>query len=566
MKKNKKIIIAIIVFAVLILAVGIALAVVLKNNNKEEFFKYASQIFDSENGFIDNKIEKYNQKKSSESFENTGKITVNVPTDDIDSKTANVINNSFNISFMGNVDEPNQKIEQLFKINYDKDNSFPILYKKVEDVQAVKLSKIMKKYLGMDFSEDNQLSSIGIDTNMLNSFEFTAEEKEKIKNEYLPILKNNVEEKNFSKVSTSDASGYVLEIQNDKLQEILVKILDKLKEDNQLLAKFNIKANWIDMLINNLKLNDGKTSITVYHKDKKLNRIIIELDNIKLDIKKIELEDELSYDINVTSSNNNNDILAKVVIGFSGLNSLENVNETYSLGIDLNGNSYTYNIENSVNFTDVEIKDFKENELVDLNKMSQENLAKNMQTIIERFNAINIELMEKASIKPENFWNNFVPKFNTSANIDDEDDEDDEDEANELLTDKDDKEEEEETSEEDKEEKTESEENKENDSSKKTSESDGLASAFSETEKKTFNSKYTAYEGDEVKGSNVKTLIMQIIANNMADEERQIKVTGDVKLTGNEVPESLDTSKTYAVTFKKSDDGYVNEAKIAENE
>ena len=35
MKKNKKIIIAIIVFAVLILAVGIALAVVLKNNNKE---------------------------------------------------------------------------------------------------------------------------------------------------------------------------------------------------------------------------------------------------------------------------------------------------------------------------------------------------------------------------------------------------------------------------------------------------------------------------------------------------------------------------------------------------
>ena len=454
MKKNKKIIIAIIVFAVLILAVGIALAVVLKNNNKEEFFKYASQIFDSENGFIDNKIEKYNQKKSSESFENTGKITVNVPTDDIDSKTANVINNSFNISFMGNVDEPNQKIEQLFKINYDKDNSFPILYKKVENVQAVKLSKIMKKYLGMDFSEDNQLSSIGIDTNMLNSFEFTAEEKEKIKNEYLPILKNNVEEKNFSKVSTSDASGYVLEIQNDKLQEILVKILDKLKEDNQLLAKFNIKANWIDMLINNLKLNDGKTSFTVYHKDKKLNRIIIELDNIKLDIKKIELEDELSYDINVTSSNNNNDILAKVVIGFSGLNSLENVNETLSLGIDLNGNSYTYNIENSVNFTDVEIKDFKENELVDLNKMSQENLAKNMQTIIERFNSINIELMEKASIKPENFWNNFVPKFNTSANIDDEEDDD---EANELLTDKDDKEEEEETSEEDKEEKTESE-------------------------------------------------------------------------------------------------------------
>jgi hypothetical protein len=59
---------------------------------------------------------------------------------------------------------------------------------------------------------------------------------------------------------------------------------------------------------------------------------------------------------------------------------------------------------------------------------------------------------------------------------------------------------------------------------------------------------------------------MSIIANNMADEERQIKVTGDITLTGNEVPDSLETSKTYSVEFKKSNDGYVNEAVIKVNE
>ena len=36
----------------------------------------------------------------------------------------------------------------------------------------------------------------------------------------------------------------------------------------------------------------------------------------------------------------------------------------------------------------------------------------------------------------------------------------------------------------------------------------------------------------------------------ITDEERQIKVTGDVTLTGNEVPESVETSKTYSVEFK----------------
>ena len=95
---------------------------------------------------------------------------------------------------------------------------------------------------------------------------------------------------------------------------------------------------------------------------------------------------------------------------------------------------------------------------------------------------------------------------------------------------------------------------------------DNLAKSFTETEKNVFNSKYEKYKGDEVEGSKVKQLIMNIIANNMADEERQIKVTGDVTLTGNEVPDSIETTKKYSVEFKKSKEGYVNEAVIKEVE
>lgn len=566
MKKNKKIVIAIIVVAVLILVVGIALAVVLKNNNKEEFFKYVAQIFDSENGFIDKRIENYNEKKASNTFENIGKMTFNVPTEGMDTKTANEINNTFNISFMGNFDNENQKAEELIKINYDNENNFPILYKKVGNKQAIKMSSILKKYLGTDLSENGKIIP-GVDFNIndLSSLELTESIKNKLKTDYLQIIKENLQDKNFTKVTTADSNGYVLEISNQDLQGILNKLVEKLKQDDEILDKFNLTSDSLDLIINNINLNEGKTIITLYQKDQKVNRIILELDNfIKIDIKKLEQGDELSYDISLTLSQANNNILAKAVIGFTGLDSLETVNENYNIGIDLNGYSYTYNIENEVNFTDVEIKDFADKEYTDINKLSQANQAKLIQAIMDRFNKINNELMQKVKIDPENFWYNLVPKyyapkrdadeFDYSLDLEDKDDENEEDDEDEASQTGD-------TTDSTKKTATDS-----NSTSTDNDSDENLAKSFSETEKNVFNSKYEKYKGDEVEGSKVKQLIMSIIANNMADEERQIKVTGDVTLTGNEVPDSLETSKTYSVEFKKSKDGYVNEAVIKVNE
>ncbi|MBO4293793.1 MAG: hypothetical protein J5881_05355 [Clostridia bacterium] len=574
MKKNKKIIIAIIVVAILILVVGIGLAFVLKSNNKEEFFKYVAQIFDSENGFIDKKIENYNQKKASNTFENSGKLTFNVPTEGInvptgsmDAKTANAINNTFNISFMGNFDNENQKAEELIKINYDNENNFPILYKKVGNKQAIKMSSILKKYLGTDLSENGKIIP-GVDFNIndLSSLELTESIRNKLKTDYLQIIKDNLQDKNFTKVTTADSNGYVLEISNQDLQGILNKLVEKLKQDDEILDMFNIPSDSLDLIVNGISLNEGKTIITLYQKDQKVNRIILELDNfIKIDIKKLEQGDELSYDISITESQASLDIIAKAVIGFTGLDSLETVKESYNIGIDLNGESYTYNVENEVNFTDVEIKDFADKEFTDINKLSQANQAKLLQAIMDRFNKINNELMKKAKINPDNFWYNLVPQYyvpetdsniyDSSLDIEEKDNENEEDDETSQTSDTTDS--------------TETTKKTATDSNSTSTDNDSdenLAKSFSETEKNVFNSKYEKYKGDEVEGSKVKQLIMSIIANNMADEERQIKVTGDITLTGNEVPDSLETSKTYSVEFKKSNDGYVNEAIIKEAE
>ena len=577
MKKNKKLVIAIVIIIVLILIVGVALAFVMKKNNKDAFFESVSQLFDSENGFIDNRIENYNQKKTSNPFENTGKITFNVPTEGMDTKTADEINNTFNISFMGNIDAPNQKAEELVKINYDKDNNFPILYKKSGDIQAIKLSKITPKYLGLDFSKNiNIIPFAELNGEKLNSFEITQSEKNKIKTEYLQIIKDNLEDKNFTKITTEESNGYVLEISNKQLQDLIVKLIERLKQDDEFLEKFSLTADSLDSVLDNINLNEGKTIITIYQKNQKVNRIILELDDfMKIDVKKLENDNELSYDISLTFGQENSNIIAKAVIGFTGLDSLETVNENYNIGIDFNGYSYTYNIENEVNFTDdIEIKDFADKEYVDINTLSQTNQVKLLQAIADRFNKINNELIQKVKADPEDFWYNLVPKyyapkidadeFDYSLDLDNDEDDDENTISNTTNT---------------TENTTNTTSNTINTTNTATSSNttntttninetsdENLAKSFTETEKNVFNSKYEKYKGDEVEGSKVKQLIMNIIANNMADEERQIKVTGDVTLTGNEVPDSIETTKKYSVEFKKSKEGYVNEAVIKEVE
>lgn len=695
MKKNKKIVIAIIVVAVLILVVGIALAVVLKNNNKEEFFKYVAQIFDSENGFIDKRIENYNEKKASNTFENIGKLTFNVPTEGMDTKTANAINNTFNISFMGNFDNENQKVEELIKINYDNENNFPILYKKVGNKQAIKMSSILKKYLGMEnfdpiksylqlysggvqlanqannakkmstmrsakdavhviqheiqinaydkvyvkeedkgldieqilkeelskadfqangvtitytesdegigvikivLDEDNSYYSIGnidskgnlkwqdnygtgqstdedLDDDGLDEKsadnDISASDTKQLIEKSIQSIKEVIDDNSITKVTTNDSEGFSINISSDKLKEIIGIVIENLKSEEKLLNKYNLNENMLDLIKNSLaqySTSNGNTTITVYQSNKKVNRIIIELDStIKIDVKKLEQNDELSYDISITESQASLNIIAKAVIGFTGLDSLETVKENYNIGIDLNGESYTYNVENEVNFTEVEIKDFADKEYADINKLSQANQAKLLQTIMDRFNKINNELMKKAKINPDNFWYNLVPqysvpetdsnKYDSSLDIEEKDNENEEDDETSQTSDTSDS--------------TETTKKTATDSNSTSTDNDSdenLAKSFSETEKNVFNSKYEKYKGDEVEGSKVKQLIMSIIANNMADEERQIKVTGDVTLTGNEVPESVETSKTYSVEFKKSNDGYVNEAVIKVNE
>ena len=70
--KRKILIIAIVVVILIAVAIGVVLALTktdFMKSNKDLFFKYASQMFDNENGFGDNRLEQYNEKQKNTVYE-----------------------------------------------------------------------------------------------------------------------------------------------------------------------------------------------------------------------------------------------------------------------------------------------------------------------------------------------------------------------------------------------------------------------------------------------------------------------------------------------------------------
>ena len=580
-KSNKKLFIIIIVLAVLIVLCGIVLLLLNKTSIKEDFIKCSEQLFASENGFFDNRIFQYIEKRNSSPNENIGKITFEIENESADSKVVDEINNNFSISFAGNTDNANQSMEQLIKINYSEKANFPILYKKVGDMQGIKLNKIMQKYLttsSINFTDYfQQEQDIDDSSFSISDDDSSFENSQDLKNLVKEVLKEKLEEKSFTKVSSQEEEGYVLNISNEKFKEIIVMILEKLEENENILNKINIPKRYVTIIKNSLNNGvqfDGKTSITLYQKDKVLNRVVFEIDGImKFDIKKTQKDDEIDYVISVTTIQDNEDASYQLNIGLSGLNDLKTVDENVKLTLENNESRYSINYENKVNFTDISIDKLAENEYVDLDKLSSTEANKVTTLLVQKTLQANINLLKEVGIEDLGNLNSIFPSnagidlsgyqaTNTQNNTNTPSNNDTQDNTNATnstntttqnttsntittntanITN-----------------------TTENSISGNNTTRSELATTFSEAEIKVFNSKYESYVGDNVKGSNVKQLIMNVIANNMADEERQIKVTGVVTLTGNEVPDGIEASKEYKIKLSYSNDGYVNGVEIKE--
>ena len=542
-KKSKKIIVFVIILLLILIIISSLLLVYFLTDifkgNKELFFKYISQISNNENGFVEQNVQTYLNKKNTNSYNNEGSFTINA----IDSSVTNIENlNNFNISFSGKKDHTNSKEEQNISLNYSSNVNFPLVYRKIGNQLGVQTDYVGSRFLTVESDKLNNLQGENINElkNIINilgalgnltNIQINQEQL----NSYTNIFQNISEDK-FSKLNDLNGTGYRLTLQGSETKELVINLLETLKNDqaslenlNNYLKEFknsnNITTNNIEELISNIKSNnylDNETlEITVYKNDGKLSKLLISINEGTLDIQKIITdESNLQYNILLNLNYNNENLTLNGKINLNNLNT-ENVKESYELSLQKSDKNYTYKLENNVNFTnDVSIEDFtteNTSPLTNFDEVTVENFLVTVRQRIEEVN--NMQMLELGY--QENPITKIIPNLGVYSDL-----------INNL-------------------------------SSPKISEEDVL----------TFNNKFEVYQSTNLQGVTVRGLLSTIELNNEQQQDNSSRQIKEINFNGEEyevneqniagLKEEIVPESYYRVEFEKDmDTGLIYRAVI----
>lgn len=558
--RNGIIIISILIVLLLVVFVVLYFCTDLLKSDKQLFFKYASQLVETEGGFVENNIEAFYNKKQQMPYENEGKFDFTV---DLGNNTNEQIDiaNDFVVNFSGKTDKTNNKAEQNIELKYSDDVSWPLIYRHDGDIYGIQTDYVSSKYVAV---ENNNLKEFAGKVGMTDtsdvpekievpenttSFEYTEEEKQTVQEKYITILENQFRDDQFQAERNEDGTiRYILTMTNEELKNLVIALLNELKTDDVTLGKINnilseqdlytnntIEAEDIDSIIESLQegnTEEGEVQFIVAQKNSKLVSISLNQNDNNIQLTKNNQEDSVNYSISVnfkfdTGLSRIGTIGGTVYFSanYSGLNELNTVKENYELGIAVQDNNgqqvgkYTYQFENNVNFVDsVNIDGLNEENAMILNNYEEESIQNFMTQLGERISNVNAEQMEKIGF---NYGNPMILMIPTSL-------------GNVLLA-------------------------------------QNLDSTISESniensEVQTFNNLFLKYEGNQ-RGTLVKSLIQEIENSNDNNESQvELEFSGlglirneDLALAG----EYIDNSNTYEISFEYDDTGRINKVVIA---
>ena len=455
-KKNKGLFVTIIILLVVILLLLGIMAYLyfftdIFKSNKQLFFQYTAQLVQSENGFIDNTVLQYLEKKKSTSYENSGDISFNVSIPSLENELE--LANNFNISFLGKIDANNAKSEREIYINYSDDVNFPFTYRKTNNITGIQTKYISSNFVAIKNDEElsgyenlNRLSE-------LQNIEFSKEEIQSLKTTYFDNMLNNLDETKFSKLTEGELIGYKLTLSGEEFKNILVQILNSLKTDENTINKVNgiLKAlgrsseidietieTTIQNINNDLEINNA-VEFTVYEKENRLTRVDISIAGNTLTINKQANGQEQAYLITANVSNESGNASLSFSTKYTGLDS-DSVNENYEIILEgipsdsivekaqnlqneiqvtniieepemnsteenVNNDSqnktihYQYMITNTVQFKDsVEIEDLTDQNAVILNDKDDTYVSNLMTAMQERLVQVNQVQMEELGV------------------------------------------------------------------------------------------------------------------------------------------------------------------------
>lgn len=535
---------------------------VLKTN-AQLFFKYLGQMVDEQDGFIDNQLTEYSKKKYTGKYEDSGKFYMDVNISGMDSETLQTLND-FNIEYSGKVDNTTRKNEQDISLNYSSDVNFPFKYKYADETLGLQTDYVSSKYVGIENRNLKQFiekfgvtdttefpDTIDFFSNFTNqeTITYTNEEREQIINTYKSILEGKLGQKEFTKTKENNTESYSVEMTNQELKDLVLNVLETLKNDQILMPKMeeatkeiieNMNVNSTEEItiqniiqgiiddINASEIDEGTNIITVSQIDKKLSSIAIKNDQTELKITKTNTQGTLTYgiEINMLDVETQESMRYFLTASYQGLEQLASVNETYQYGLvgTMNGQEQkmVYNLNCTDTFNDgITIADYAEDEIQKLNEYDAEQIVTLITSIVERIGQVNTMQMEEIGFSEYGNPLLFASPL-TSLSM--------------LIY---------------------------NQASDVVNES-----SMSEVEMEAFNQRFMQYEGEQ-SGTTVRALLQTVISNNVGetDENRKIEVSGDITLTKEDtkVPtEDVNTGSMYNVQMQYNDEGIISQIIITE--
>ena len=422
-KKNKKILIILIILCI-ILILGITFLILyfatdLFKSNQELFLKYASKAFEnSEDSFIGTDISEYFNKKEQTPYQNQGTLTPNISTQNGQEQFENV--NNFDISYTGGIDNLNSRLKEDISLNYSNDSKMEFSYQKVGEQIGLQTDYVNSKYVvstaeeipNLDADLGNVIEVLS-KIQELKNIDLSWEEIARIRDTYFNVLSSNLTEDNFVKVSSSDVTGYQLNITGDELKNITLKLLETLQNDTETLDKINeylkvqsssnsITVNDIAKLIedinNNQDILNKTVKITVYVNGGNLNRLEININENILDITKNKVDTNVGYNISFKGTGDN-PVNILLNLNFTNITSNEGITEDYELQIGNNDITYNYKLNNNINFQSASnIEDFSDDNAMILSNYDSAEVTSFISQVRQRIIDVNKELMERIGL------------------------------------------------------------------------------------------------------------------------------------------------------------------------
>lgn len=267
-RKKKK---AIIIVSIIILCIIISISFILLYLNTD-MFKSNAMLFNKYMGQNAENIEEvykaitadeYEEKLKENKYTNETEAKVNY-TENVGTSSESTENyiNQLRLKITGQTDLKNGYNYQNINLLNNNENAMQIEYIQKDNTYGIRFSDLFNQYImventnlkelfkNLDYSEEelnNINDKIEID-NLNNVCEFSTEEKENLKTKYLSIIGSGFSKENFEKKSNETikindrdvkANIYILKMTKEQLNDIYIKVLEELKQDEIVLNKLD---------------------------------------------------------------------------------------------------------------------------------------------------------------------------------------------------------------------------------------------------------------------------------------------------------------------------------------